>query len=115
MPRRKAVPEPSAPASATRGLDALDRDRAASLAYEGGAAGAQVEAPRATHEAEGAMRQAMPIPRPERPVPPAGDMPERPQERRLPGKYEITPFDDSDETPAIPTRLRQAERDSGAK
>jgi hypothetical protein len=111
------VPEASVPAPATKGLDALDRDRAASLADEGGAAGAKVEGPRATREEEvGMMRPATSIPRPERSFPPRGDEPERPQERRLPGKDEITPaFDDSDETPAIPSRLRPAERDRGAK
>jgi hypothetical protein len=113
--KRPAALQPSAQPPATKGLDALDRDRAASLADEGGAAGAQVEGPRATREEEAAMSQAMPIPRPERPVPPREE-PERPQERRLPGKAEITPaFDDSDETPAIPSRLRPAERDRGAK
>ena len=116
---RPAAPESSVQAPATKGLDALDRDRAASLADEGGAAGAQVEARRAIREEEEAMRQAMPIPRsarPDRPVPPQGEEPERPQERRLPGKDEITPaFDDSDETPVIPTRLRPAERNRGAK
>jgi hypothetical protein len=115
MSKRPAAPQPSAQPPATKGLDALDRDRAASLADEGGAAGAQVEGPRATLEEEAAMRRAMPIPRPDRPVPPREE-PERPQERRLPGKDEITPaFDDSDETPAIPTRLRPAERNRGAK
>ena len=113
MSKRPAAPQPSAQPPAIKGLDALDRDRAASLADEGGAAGAQVEGP--TLEEEAAMRQAMPTPRPDRPVPPREE-PERPQERRLPGKDEITPaFDDSDETPAIPTRLRPAERDRGAK
>jgi hypothetical protein len=116
MSKRPAALQPSAQPPATKGLDALDRDRAASLADEGGAAGAQVEGP--TLEEEAAMRQAMPIPRsarPDRPVPPREE-PERPQERRLPGKDEITPaFDDSDETPVVPTRLRPAERDRGAK
>lgn len=116
MSKRRAAPQPSAQPPATRGLDALDRDRAASLADEGGAAGAQVEGPRANREQEVAMREAMPMLRPERPVPARGDAPERPQERRLPGKDEITPaFDDSDETPAIPSRLRPAERDRSAK
>jgi len=122
MSRRPAAPQPSAQPPATKGLDALDRDRAASLADEGGAAGAQVEGPPATREQEVAMREAMPMLRPERsvpprgPVPPRGDEPERPQERRLPGKDEITPaFDDSDETPVIPSRLRPAERDRSAK
>ena len=115
MSKRPAATQPSAQPPATKGLDALDRDRAASLADEGGAAGAQVEGPRATREEEVAMSQAIPIPRSERPVPPREE-PERPQERRLPGKAEITPaFDDSDETPAIPSRLRPAERDRGAK
>jgi hypothetical protein len=116
MSKRPAAPQPSAQPPATKGLDALDRDRAASLADEGGAAGAQLEGPRATREEEVAMRQATSIPRPERPFPPRGDEPERPQERRFPGKDEITPaFDDSDETPAIPSRLQPAERDRGAK
>jgi hypothetical protein len=116
MSKRLAAPQPSAQPPETKGLDALDRDRAASLADEGGAAGAQLEGPRATREQEVAVRQAMPTPRPEWPVPPKGDQPERPQERRLPGKDEITPaFDDSDETPAIPSRLRPAERDRDAK
>jgi hypothetical protein len=116
MSKRPAAPLPSAQPPATKGLDALDRDRAASLADEGGSAGAQVEGPRATREEEVAMRQATSIPRPERPIPPRGDEPERPQERRLPGKDEITPaFDDSDETPVIPSRLRPVERDRGAK
>jgi hypothetical protein len=116
MSKRPAAPEPSAQAPATKGLDALDRDRAASLADEGGAAGAQVEGPRATLEEEAAMRQAIPIPRPVRPVPPEGDEPERPQERRLPGKDQITPaFDDSDETPVIPARLQPAARGRSAK
>ena len=116
MSKRPAASQPSAQPPATKGLDALDRDRAASLADEGGAAGAQVEGPRATREEEAAMSQAISFPRPERPVPPKGDEPERPQQRRLPGKDEITPaFDDSDETPVIPSRLRPAERDRGAK
>jgi hypothetical protein len=49
------------------------------------------------------------------PAPPEGDEPERPQERRLPGKDELTPAFDDDETPAIPTRLRPAARGDGRK
>ena len=112
---RSASPAPSAPAPATRGLDALDRDRAASLADEGGVAGARVEGPRAalaTLEEEETMRQATATPRPDWPVPPQGDEPQRPQQRRLPGKNQVMPaFDDSDETPVIPTRLRPAQHD----
>jgi hypothetical protein len=109
------TPEPPAPAPATKGLDAHDRERAGSLADEGGAAGAQVEGPRGTHEEEAAMNEATPTPRPDPPAPPQGDEPERPQERRLPGKDEITPAFDEDETPVIPTRLRPVARGDGRK
>ena len=65
------------------------------------------------------MKQALtvrPDPRPDPPLPPKGDEPERPQDRRLPGKDEITPaFDDSDETPVIPTRLQPVARGDGRK
>jgi hypothetical protein len=83
------TPEPPAPAPATEGLDPLDRDRAGSLAYEGGASGASVEGPDA-------------------PAPPEGDQPEP---RRLPGNDEITPaFDEDADTPVMPRRLRRAAR-----
>jgi hypothetical protein len=82
----KARTQAPAPAPATRGLDALDRERAASLTDEGGAAGAVVE----------------------------GEEPEQP--RCASGKKdEIAPaFDDSGETPALPARLRLAPRDRGS-
>jgi hypothetical protein len=112
------TPEPPAPAPATKGLDAHDRDRAGSLADEGGAAGAQVEGPRGEREEDSARKQQPPRqgpdPDPDPPVPPKGDQPDRPQERRLPGKDEVTPaFDDTDDTPVMPTRLRQGSRGDG--
>ena len=39
-----AAPEPAGAATLTEGLDRLDQERAASLADEGGSAGAEVEA-----------------------------------------------------------------------
>jgi hypothetical protein len=116
-PRPALTREPSAPAPATKGLDPLDRDRAGSLADEGGAAGARVEGPRGAREEEDRLKQAEPTPRPDPDpdprVPPEGDEPERPQERRLPGKDEIPAFDDSGDTPAIPSRVRPAARGDG--
>jgi len=67
-----------AQAPEAKGLDALDRERAASVADEGGTAAAKVE----------------------------DQERERAESRRPPGASEFPEFDDSGETPAMPVRLR---------
>jgi hypothetical protein len=89
-----------APDTAGKGLDPLDRDRALSLADEGGSAGAHVDA-----QVPGPATQHPPGPDEKTTV----SRRDEEAEERAPGRggAATTPAFDDTETPAMPTRIRR--------